>query len=182
MHRSDLVLGGFRMKTRTVAVAGVLIALAFILSYVESLFPLPVGIPGIKLGLANLVVFVSLYTMGVPMAFVISFVRIVLAGFAFSGMYSLLYSLAGGLLSFLGMMLLKKSQKFAPVTVSICGGVLHNVGQLMMAALVLETTGLVVYLPVLMIAGVICGGVIGLLGELLRGRVASFLDQTKRGK
>ncbi|MBQ9563461.1 MAG: Gx transporter family protein [Lachnospiraceae bacterium] len=160
------------MKSRTIAFCGVLTALALILSYVESLFPLPVGIPGIKLGLANLVVFLLLYIAGPWHAFAVSLARILIAGFAFGGMYSLLYSLSGGLLSFLGMVLLKRSGRFAPVTVSICGAVLHNIGQLVMAGLVLENTGVAVYLPPLLAAGVICGFVIGLLGELLRARVA----------
>ena len=150
------------MKSRTIAFCGVLTALALILSYVESLFPLPVGIPGIKLGLANLVVFLLLYIAGPWHAFAVSLARILIAGFAFGGMYSLLYSLV----------LLKRSGRFAPVTVSICGAVLHNIGQLVMAGLVLENTGVAVYLPPLLAAGVICGFVIGLLGELLRARVA----------
>ena len=97
----------------------------------------------------------------------------------FGSMYSLIYSLCGGLLSFVGMLLLKRYGHFAPVTVSICGGVLHNVGQLLVAGRVLQTIGVSVYLPALIAAGVICGMVIGLLGEFLRSRIAKARSLSK---
>ena len=167
-------------KSRTIAFCGVMTAFALILSYLESLFPLPIGIPGIKLGLANLVVFLMLYLVEWKSALAVNLIRILIAGFAFNGMYSLLYSLCGGMLSFLGMALLKKTGKFAPVTVSICGGVLHNIGKLLMAGLVLENAAVAVYSPVLLTAGVVCGALIGLLGEFLRDRIEHIIAGSGR--
>lgn len=125
------------MKKKT-AYLGVFLAFALILSYIESLIPFYFGIPGMKLGLANLIVVVMLYLSGTKEAFVISVLRILLSGFLFGNMFGILYSLAGGLLSFIVMWLVKKTGQFHLVTVSVCGGISHNVGQLFVAALVVE--------------------------------------------
>ena len=155
-------------KSRRLAFTALLIALAMVFSYVESLIPLPVGIPGVKIGLANLVVVVSLYLFGVPYAFAVSLLRIVLTGFLFGSGSAILYSLAGGLLSFAVMLLLKKLS-FSCLSVSIAGGVSHNVGQLAVACLVLESARLFSYLPVLMLSGIIAGAVIGIISyEVMR--------------
>ncbi len=153
------------MKTKKVAYLGVFLALALILSYVESLIPFYFGIPGVKLGLTNLVVVVMLYCTGTKEAFGISMMRIVLAGFLFGNMFSILYSLAGGILSFLIMYLLKKIGKLNVVSVSVAGGISHNIGQLVVAAVVVETYNIFYYMPVLMIAGVLTGFLIGILGQ-----------------
>ena len=117
---------------------GIFTALALIFSYVETLIPVHVGIPGVKLGLANLIIVITLYKMGTKEAYILSVVRVILSGFIFGNMFSILYSMAGGLLS-LGMMsLLKKTDKFSIFGVSMAGGVFHNIGQLFMAAIVLE--------------------------------------------
>ena len=141
---------------------GLLIALAFIFSYVEALIPLPVPVPGIKLGLANLVNVVGLYTVGAAGTMVVGLVRIVMVGFTFSNPGSMLYALAGGALSLAVMALMKRMDWFEKTGVSILGGVFHNIGQLSMAAWITGTAGVFSYLPVLLIAGVITGGVIGL--------------------
>lgn len=151
-------------KSKRVAFYGMFVALAFVFSYVEVLFPITIGIPGIKLGLANIVVLTALYAMGVKEAFVISCIRIVLVGFTFGNMFSILYSLAGGLLSWLVMCLLKKVKSFSMVGVSIAGGITHNIGQIAVASIVLRTESLKYYLPVLLIAGTVTGLLIGLLG------------------
>lgn len=148
---------------RKIAYYGLLVALAFIFSYVESLFPINLGIPGVKLGLANLVVIVSLYLFGIREAAVISFIRIVLSGITFGSPAAMVYSLAGGLLSLLIMVIAKKTNKFSTMGVSVAGGVFHNVGQIIVAMIVLETQSLIYYLPVLIISGLVAGVVIGIL-------------------
>ena len=150
-------------RNRRIAYFGLLIALAFIFSYVESLIPINFGVPGIKLGLANLVVMVALYVFGVKEAAVISLIRILLAGITFGNMAAMVYSLAGGILSLAVMIIARKTDKLSPTGVSILGGVFHNVGQIIVAIIVLETARLVYYLPVLIVSGLVAGVIIGLL-------------------
>ena len=144
-------------KRGRVAVFGVFTALALIFSYVELLIPINFGIPGAKLGLANLVIIIVLYKTDWKEALLLSVVRIVLAGFLFGNLFGILYSLAGGILSLAVMALLKRSGAFSIIGVSMAGGVSHNVGQLIMAMLVVETYAVGYYLPVLLIAGLITG-------------------------
>ena len=150
---------------KRVAAAAVLTALAMIFSYIEALIPINFGIPGIKLGLANLVVVVSLYALGWPLAALISLVRILLSGLLFGNLASLLYSLAGGFLSFLAMCLLKKIKGFSIIGVSIAGGVSHNIGQILTAWFMLGSFKIVYYLPVLAVSGALTGLVIGILAK-----------------
>lgn len=166
------------MKKKT-AYMGVFLAFALILSYIESLIPFYFGIPGMKLGLANLIVVVMLYLAGTKEAFFLSVLRILLSGFLFGNMFGILYSLAGGLLSFLVMWLVKKTGHFHTVTVSVCGGIFHNVGQLLVAALVVENYNVLYYMPVLLVAGILTGFVIGILADEL-GRRLKFLFQKKQ--
>lgn len=161
------------MKSR-VAYFGVFTALALIFSYVETLIPINFGIPGVKLGLANLITLIALYKMTMKEAYLISVVRVVLSGFIFGNLFAILYSLAGGLLSLTIMTLFKKSDKFSIYGVSMAGGVFHNVGQLIMAMLVVESVTIAGYLPVLLVSGLITGLVIGVVsGETLKriGRI-----------
>ena len=156
------------MKSR-VAYFGVFTALALIFSYVETLIPINFGIPGIKLGLANLIIIIALYKMSVKEAYVLSVVRVVLAGFIFGNLFSIIYSLAGGLLSLTVMTLLKKTDKFSLFGISMAGGVFHNVGQLIVAIIVMENLNIAYYMPVLLISGLITGFLIGLVaGEMLK--------------
>ena len=156
-------------KRGRVAVFGVFTALALIFSYVELLIPINFGIPGAKLGLANLVIIIVLYKTDWKEALLLSVVRIVLAGFLFGNLFGILYSLAGGILSLAVMALLKRSGPFSIIGVSMAGGVSHNVGQLIMAMLVVETYAVGYYLPVLLIAGLITGTLIGIAGrEMLK--------------
>lgn len=159
-------------KARKVALYGMLIALAFIFSYIESMFPMPVPVPGVKLGLANLVNVVGLYTVGAAGTAAVSLVRIVLVGFTFSNMFSMIYSLAGGILSLLVMVLARKCGAFSKIGVSILGGIFHNIGQLTVAAFVTKTAGVFTYFPMLLVAGVVTGAVIGLLGGMIVERIA----------
>lgn len=155
------------MKNK-IAYWGVFLALALVCSYVESLIPISFGIPGVKLGLTNIVVILMLYTIGARDAILISVLRIVLAGFMFGNAFSIIYSLAGGILSFVVMLLLKNTGKLKILSISTAGGISHNVGQLIVAALVVENYNILFYVPVLIIAGIITGFLIGLLaGEIV---------------
>ena len=151
------------------ALTGMLVALAFVLSYIETLIPINLGIPGAKLGLANLVVMVALYTLGTKEAFALSMVRILLTGLTFSSMAAMLYSFAGGILSFVVMALV-----FSATGVSVLGGIAHNAGQIFVAMWVLDTATLIYYLPVLAITGIVSGTVIGLLAVLVIRRVSGI--------
>ena len=159
------------MKTKKIAYLGLLIALAFVFSYIEFLIPVNLGIPGAKLGLANLVIIVALYTINERDAFVLSMIRIVLVGFTFANLASMLYSLAGGILSFFTMVLAKRSKKFSMTGISVIGGIFHNVGQIIIAICVVKTASLVYYLPVLMVAGIVAGVAIGILGAMVTKRI-----------
>lgn len=159
------------MQSKKIAEIGMLIAVAFVLSYIEALIPISVGIPGVKLGLSNLVVMYALYRFSAKTTFGIAVVRIVLAGLTFGNLYSMLYSLAGGLLSFAGMLFLKKTGKFSLCGVSMAGGVLHNAGQILVASIVLQTQLLVYYFPFLIVSGVAAGIAIGLVSGLLIQRM-----------
>ena len=154
--------------------AGMFTALAMIFSYVEVLIPINLGIPGMKLGLANLVVVVALYTIGAPMAFAVSMIRILLVSVTFGSLAAMLYSLAGGILSFCGMMLLKKIPNFSMVGVSVAGGILHNIGQLAVA-MVVENIHLISYLPPLLIAGTVTGMLIGIVSNQVVPRIKHVL-------
>lgn len=160
---------------RWVAAYGMLIGLAFIFSYIEAIIPIPIPIPGVKLGLANLVTIVGLYTVGVKGTVAVSLVRILLVGLTFSNVSSMMYSLAGGVLSLCLMILFKKLKLFSQTGVSIVGGIGHNVGQLTVAAVVTQTSGVFYYLPFLMVAGVVAGAVIGLIGGMVTERIQGLV-------
>lgn len=149
--------------SKTVARIGMCVSLAMIFSYIEVLIPFHFGIPGVKLGLANIVIVIGLFFLEIREVFLISIVRILLMGLLFGNGASLLYSLAGGFLSLAGMFLLKRIQKFSVTGISVAGGVLHNVGQILMAAILMESGSILYYLPVLLAAGVVTGLLIGLL-------------------
>ena len=161
------------MKNK-VAVFGVFTSLALILSYVELLIPINFGIQGMKLGLANLLVVILLYK-GCPRdALLLSVIRILLSGLIFGNMFSIFYSLGGGLLSLAVMVFLKKTGQFTVAGISIGGGASHNVGQLLVAMFVVQTYQVGYYLPVLLIAGVITGAVIGILSAEVLKRTQSI--------
>ena len=159
------------------ALYGMLIALAFVLSFVESLIPISLGIPGVKLGLANLVTVVGLYTVGTTGTVVISLIRIVLTGFSFGNLFAMLYSLAGWGLSLLIMVVCKKKNWFSTVGISILGGIGHNIGQITVAAYVVKQAGVFFYLPMLLIAGTVAGLVIGILGSMIINRIKEVIKK-----
>ena len=152
------------MKKKT-AYLGVMLALALICSYVEVLIPVPIGIPGIKLGLANIVIVFALYSLGIKEALVLSVMRVTISGFMFGNVIAIAYSLAGGLLSLLIMFLLKKTDKLSCISVSIAGGIFHNIGQMIIATILVDNYYVLYYVPVLMIAGFITGACIGVVAQ-----------------
>ena len=161
------------MKSK-VAYFGVFTTLALILSYVETLIPIQFGIPGVKLGLANLIIVIALYRMKLSGAYLLSIVRVLLAGFIFGNYFSIIYSLAGGLLSLTVMALLRKKGGFSVIGVSIAGGVFHNIGQLIIASVIVETFSVMYYVPVLLIAGLVTGLLIGIASDGMLKRLANL--------
>ena len=169
-----------RSPARLAAEYGVLIALALVLSYAESLIPAFFAVPGVKLGLANTVAVFALYRMRGCGAWVISLVRVMLASILFGSMFTFAYSAAGAALSLAVMQLVKKTGRFNPVGVSVCGGVAHNAGQILVAVFLLETGSLIYYLPVLCISGVIAGIAIGAVSGMLIRRIGWGKDGRPR--
>lgn len=151
--------------SKKVARMGIFVALAMIFSYIEVLIPFDFGIPGVKLGIANLVIVVGLYQFSVKEVFMISLVRILLMGLLFGNAMTLIFSLAGGIISFLVMLCCKKFSSFSIVGVSVLGGIFHNIGQLAVAMAVLMNFKVAFYLPILLIAGVVTGTFIGILSN-----------------
>lgn len=159
------------MTGKKVAQYGLLVALAMVLSYIEAQMPAFFMVPGMKLGLTNVVVLVALYRMRNRDALLINGVRIVLVALTFGNTFSMLYSLAGGALSFLAMLAGKLSKAFSVVGVSVLGGVAHNIGQILVAIAVLENGNLAYYLPFLLISGLGAGVLVGVLGGQLVRRL-----------
>lgn len=161
------------MKTK-VAYFGVFTALALIFSYVESLIPISIGIPGVKLGLANLIIVIALYKLPLKQVYLLSVTRVLLSGFLFGNYFSIIYSLAGGLLSLTVMALLKRKGGFSITGISIAGGVFHNLGQLLVAMLVVETYQVSYYFPVLLVAGLATGFLIGIIAREMLKRLVNL--------
>ena len=158
------------MKTKKVATLGLTIALAMIMSYIEALVPLSFAVPGIKMGLANIVIIFVLYKIGTKEAILVSLIRVILVSLLFSNAMAMAYSIAGAVLSLSDMWLLKKTDKFSVVGVSVAGGIMHNVGQIIMAVILLGTEQIALYLPVLIITGTATGIVIGIVAGLVINR------------
>jgi heptaprenyl diphosphate synthase len=131
-------------------------------------------VPGIKLGITNIVIVLALYCLGTKEAFTISVLRIVLAGFLFGNLFSILYSLAGGLFSLFIMWLLKRTNKVHIVVLSAVGGICHNLGQIIIACLIVENYNVMYYFPVLFLAGVITGIIVGIVAVEVYKRIRKF--------
>ena len=164
------------MKTKKLTVMALVTALAMILSFVESQIPAFVAVPGVKMGLANIAVVFALYELGWKEAAAISLVRVVLVSLLFGSIASLFYSFAGAVLSLAGMGILKRSGKFTEIVVSVAGGILHNIGQIAMASLILETDALRYYLPFLLLSGTVAGVVIGVVSAIMVKRIRVDVD------
>ena len=157
-------------KTKRLVLLAMLTAVAMILSYVESLLP-QIGIPVVKMGLANIAVIFALFRFGWKEAAALSLVRVVLVSLLFGSVGAMLYSLAGAVLSLAVMALLRRIDRFSTVGISVAGGVAHNAGQILMAMLILQTKQLLVYLPVLAVSGIAGGVLTGLAAALLIRRI-----------
>lgn len=157
--------------TKKLTMTALLAALALIFSYIEVLIPFSPAIPGIKLGIANLVVIVALYHMGLKYAITINVVRIFIAGLLFSGVFGIIYSLAGAILSMTVMVLLKKTGLFSVTGVSMAGGVAHNLGQILAAAFLVSNLSIFIYFPVLIFSGLISGALIGIVAYIILKRL-----------
>lgn len=161
-------------KSKTIALTGVFTALAMVLAYIEVIIPpLFAAVPGIKMGLPNIIIVFLLYKKGPAFAAAVSILRIALVSMLFANAVALIYSLAGGVLSLLVMILLRRLNFLSTVGVSVAGGVAHNVGQILMAMLLLETAELGYYLVVLTVTGTVSGILIGLCGASLTKRISA---------
>ena len=160
-------------RIQALALSALLMAVMLALGYVESL--LPTGVPGIKLGLSNSVLIFAIYTLGVSTAFLLMIGKVLLSGFLFSGVNAMLYAFAGGLLSMLVMSLLYRLKSFHIVTIAMAGAVMHNVGQVALAMLMLETDKLFYYMAVLMLVGLVTGFVTGNAARILLRRIPESL-------
>ena len=161
-------------QSKRVALCGLLLALMLVLGYVESLLPAVSGVPGIKLGLSNGVLIFAVYMLNVPTAFVLMGLKVALSGLLFGGVSAMIYAAAGGVLSLTVMCLLSRVRGLHPVVVSMAGGVFHNVGQLGMAMLILQTPSLAYYLAVLMLSGLATGAVTGVAASSVMKHLKSI--------
>ncbi|WP_324825341.1 Gx transporter family protein [Sinanaerobacter sp. ZZT-01] len=159
------------LKIKKLSISAALTSLALIFSYIEFLIPFSFGNTGIKLGLANVVILVALYTLGASYAFSINLLRVVLSGLLFGNVFAIAYSFAGALFSFLCMLLLKKTNWFSIIGVSMAGGVAHNLGQIIIAAFLVESMKIFYYFPVLVFSGMITGILIGVIAHFLCNRI-----------
>lgn len=150
-----------------IARVALLAALALIFSYVEAIIPYNPGIPGVKLGIANVVAVVALYKFGWKEAAAVNAVRVIIAGLLFTGVFGMFYSLAGAVLSMAGMILLKKTGLFSVIGVSMAAGVLHNLGQLLIAAFLIEDLRIFFYFPVLLFSGIAAGILVGIIATMI---------------
>ena len=159
-----------KLTTKKITTSGILLALALILGYLESLIPFYFGIPGAKLGLPNLLVLVLLYRYDVKDAAIFQILRVTLTGLLFGNMFGILYSLSGALCSFIVMVLVKKWDFFDITGVSVIGGVFHNIGQILLATVIISKFSFLYYIPVLLIAGMVAGMIIGKLVQIILQR------------
>lgn len=162
------------MKAKRVTFLGLSIALAMILSFVEHQIPALVAIPGIKVGLPNIVMIFLLYRVGWKETVIVSIIRIILVSMLFGNIQTMTFSIAGAVLSLAGMILLKRLNCFSCITVSIVGGILHNIGQIIAAVFWTSTAQIAFYLPVLLISGTVAGTLIGILGGMMIKRMEKW--------
>lgn len=166
---------GMKLTTKQLVTLSALIAVAMILSYVESMIPAFVAVPGVKIGLSNIATVFALYALGWPYAICVSVVRVFLSSLLFGNFVSLIYSLSGAALALISMILLKKLDKFSSIGVSVVGGVCHNIGQVLAACIVMETAAIAVYIVPLLVSGTVAGIVIGIVAGNLVERVKKYI-------
>lgn len=164
-----------QLDTKRLTLISVLIAVAMILSYIESMIPAFVAVPGVKIGLSNIATVFALYGLGWPYAICVSFVRVCLSALLFGNVESLFISFVGAFFALTGMILISKTKLFSTVGVSVVGGVLHNIGQVIAACILLKTAALITYVIPLLISGTIAGVVIGIIAGNLVERVKKYI-------
>lgn len=162
------------MSTKKLTLLSISVALAMLLSFIESQIPPLVAVPGVKIGLSNIVTVFLIYKLGIREAASVSIIRIVLSSLLFGSFVSLIYSLSGAVLSFVSMLAVKKIDRFSSVGVSVVGGVMHNAGQIIAACVIMETAALSLYLPPLIVSGIVAGIAVGLLAGLLLLRLKNL--------
>ena len=158
---------------RKISVISMFSAFAILAAYVESFIP-SIGVPGAKLGLANIAVILALYILDAESAIIVDVVRIVIVGLLFGSLISISFALAGAFVSLTVMIVLKKFFNFSIITVSIFGGFFHNVGQIVVAKILVDSYSILIYLPVLLIVGIVTGLIIGILAKLLYERTGAL--------
>lgn len=157
-----------RNKTRRIALLGVLTSVALVLSYLEVMLPpISTAVPGIKMGLPNLIIIFVLYKFGLKEAVTVSLIRVFIVALLFGNVMTLAYSVAGAVLSLGLMTLFKKINLFSQIGVSIIGGISHNLGQILVAIFLFDTIQIGYYMIVLSITGTIAGVVIGIISSIL---------------
>ena len=161
--------------TKKMVILSALVAVAMILSYIESLVPAFVAVPGVKVGLSNIATVFALYALGWPYAIIVSVIRVLLSSLLFGNAVSLIYSLSGAFLALVAMILLKKFNFFSTIGVSVAGGVCHNAGQIFAACIVMENAAISLYIVPLIVSGTIAGIVIGTVAGIIVERVKKYL-------
>jgi heptaprenyl diphosphate synthase len=164
-----------KLNTKQLVTLSALVAVAMILSYIESMIPAFVAVPGVKMGLSNIATVFALYALGWQYAICVSVVRVFLSALLFGNFVSLIYSLSGAALALALMILLKKLDRFSSVGVSVAGGVGHNAGQIIAACIVMENAAISLYIIPLIISGTLSGIVIGLVAGNLVERVKKYI-------
>ena len=176
-----------KIKAKKLTVVALSVALAMIFSFVESQIPPLAMVPGVKIGLANIVTVFLLYTLGVPEAILVSLIRVLLSSLLFGNLTSFIYSITGAVVSFIAMLIAKNLTPFGKVGVSVIGAIMHNAGQVAAACLVMGTAALAVYFIPLILTGTVSGIVIGAIAGIVAARVTKFIkpvpkDKSRRGR
>lgn len=151
-----------------IAISGLLSAFAVVISYIEAIIPINIGIPGVKPGFPNLVIIIVLYNYGIKEAGIVNLIRILIVGFMFGNVMSIVFSITGALLSLIIMWMAKKLPGISMIGVSVCGGVAHNIGQIVIAMFITTVYSLTYYIPFLIIGGIITGMLIGITGNIIQ--------------
>lgn len=174
-------LNMMQFPVKKITLLGLFICIGLLLGYLESFIVFPIAIPGIKIGLSNVITVLSLYLFGPAFALTVLICRVLLSGLLFGSGISLLYSLSGAIVSYLGMILFKKLPYFSIYGISILGGVLHNLAQLFVAGLAVKIPYLLYYLPALLISGVLAGLIVGIISNILVKRLTPIINKTFKG-
>ena len=164
-------------KTYRLTLTAMLTVIALMFSYVEAMIPITLGIPGFKLGFANIMIIIAIYALDARYALAINLTRIVLSGLLFGTPFSMMHSLAGGMLSLVVMLILKRTKWFSVIGVSMAGGVIHNLGQLMVAAFAVSNIRMFIYFPVLVFTGIATGIGTGVISYVVLTKLSSVLKQ-----